>query len=119
MASHNEFGTYAEKLAVDFLKRKGYKILDLNWRYSHLEADIIALNGIFLVVVEVKARNYFGDNFNEIISIKKQKNLIELAEKYLDKKNLDYEVRFDAIFVKKDKTNYKIQHIEGAFSSIF
>ncbi len=118
MSKHNEFGNKAEKIAVKFLNDKNYKILDKNWRYSHLEADIIAFKDNFLVIVEVKARKHFNDNFEEIVPIKKQKHLINLAEKYLEEKNFDYEIRFDVIFITKKNKNFRINHIENAFYPI-
>ena len=42
MASHNESGKKGEQLAVDFIKKKGYKLVKSNWRYKHKEIDIIA-----------------------------------------------------------------------------
>ena len=63
MAEHNETGTKGEELASDFLKNKGYTILETNYRLNHLEADIIAKISNTLVVAEVKTRksNYFGE----------------------------------------------------------
>jgi len=118
MAKHNDFGIEAEKKALEFLLNKKYTILETNWRVSRLEADIIALHNGFLVIVEVKARKHLPDSFNEIISIKKQENLINLAEKYLEKKDIDNELRFDAIFVTKNKGIFNIEHIENAFYSM-
>lgn len=117
MAKHNDFGADAEKVALNYLIKKGYTILETNWRVSRLEADIIALFNSFLIIVEVKARKHIPDNFNEIISIKKQENLINLAEKYLEINDLDYELRFDAIFVTKNNNSFQINHIENAFYS--
>lgn len=118
MAKHNDFGIEAEKIAADYLKAKNYNIIEKNWRVSPLEADIIAIYNNFLIIIEVKARKYIPDNFNEIVSIKKQKNLINLAEKYLEQKDLDYELRFDVIFVTKNNKKFNINHIENAFYSM-
>lgn len=118
MAEHNEFGKKAEKIAADFLLAKNYKILEKNWRVSRLEADIIATHNNFLIIIEVKARKYIPDNFNEIVSLKKQENLINLAEKYIEQKDLDYELRFDVIFITKNNKKYNVEHIENAFYSM-
>ena len=56
MAQHNDFGTLGEDIAVDFLRRKGYILLDRNWRSGHKEIDIVARQGDTVVFVEVKAR---------------------------------------------------------------
>lgn len=114
--SHN-FGKEAEKIAENYLRTNKYKILDTNWRYSRLEVDIIAQKDDFLIIVEVKARKNLDLNFDEIVSIKKQKNLINAAEKYLDKKDLDFEVRFDVIMIHKINNKFDINHIKNAFYS--
>lgn len=56
MASHNKLGSLGENIAKDFLKRKGFIIIALNWRYLHYEIDIIARHQNMLVFVEVKTR---------------------------------------------------------------
>ena len=42
MAEHNDTGNKGEELASCFLQNKGYIILETNWRFKNLEADIIA-----------------------------------------------------------------------------
>ena len=49
-------GNYGEQLACEYLKKQGYKILDRNYRIRGGEIDIVALDGEYLVFVEVKAR---------------------------------------------------------------
>ena len=115
--SHN-FGKEAEQKVADFLSKKGYLILERNWRFSHLEVDIIAKHNNFIVIIEVKARKNQNLTFDEIITIKKQKNLINAAEKYLDKKDLDNELRFDVAFVTIKNSIYEIEYIENAFYSM-
>jgi len=58
MAEHNKFGTEGETLAAQWLKEKGYEILQRNWRHSHYEIDIIALKNKMLHIIEVKSRNF-------------------------------------------------------------
>ena len=43
MAIHNELGEKGEELAVEFLQKKGYKILERNWRFKKAEVDIITI----------------------------------------------------------------------------
>ena len=45
MAEHNDLGKWGEDLAVDYLQRKGYVILERDWRSGHRDLDIIALDG--------------------------------------------------------------------------
>ena len=84
MAQHNETGNSGEKLAVNWLVKNGFTIRDVNWRYVHLEVDIIAVKGNTLHFVEVKTRSstQFG-NPEESITKKKMQNLKDAAERYM------------------------------------
>ncbi len=116
MAQHNELGKAGEQQAQWFLRKKGYSLLETNWRHEKDEVDIIALDKNELVIVEVKTRStgYFGDP-EEAVTPRKARNLIRAAEAYVETKNLDCDVRFDivAIVLKNGKTT--IRHIENAF----
>jgi len=116
MASHNEIGLQGEKLAVEFLIKKGYKIIKSNWRFKHKEVDIIARDKGELVIVEVKLRStdYFGDP-SETVTLKKQRFLIEAAEAYLETISEEPEVRFDVISIIAENNNFKFDHITDAF----
>lgn len=56
MAEHNELGKWGEDEAARFLQRKGFTILERDWRVGKRDLDIIALkeDGKLLVFVEVK-----------------------------------------------------------------
>ena len=118
MAEHNDIGQKGEKLASDFLKNKGYKILDMNWRWEKLEADIIALDNEILVLVEVKTRqtDVFGEP-ETFVKKQKQKHLIKAANEYIIQKELKHEVRFDIISILMNKKLTQVNHIENAFST--
>jgi putative endonuclease len=116
MAEHNDKGRKGEEIAADFLKKKGYKILETNWRLGKNEIDIIALDGKTIVVAEVKTRtsNTFGEP--EIaVTREKQKALVRSANAYVRIKQLDMEVRFDIISIILAKDTEQINHIEDAF----
>ena len=115
MAEHNITGQKGEEMAAKFLEEKGYTILETNWRFMHLEADIIAKTGQTLVVAEVKTRksNYFGEP-ESFVTKQKQKNLIRAANAYVERKDLDLEVRFDIISIVLND-NTAVKHIEDAF----
>lgn len=116
MATHNDIGAKGEKLAVEHLVRKGYKIIKCNWRHRYKEVDIIARDKEELVIVEVKLRStdYFGDP-SEAVTLKKQRFLIEAAEAYLDTIPDEPEVRFDVLSIIADNQGYKFDHITDAF----
>ena len=115
MAEHNNTGKKGEEMAATFLREKGMTILETNWRFGYLEADIIAKFEKTLVVIEVKTRksNYFGEP-ESFVTKQKQKNLIKAANEYIERKNLDLEVRFDIISIVLNDYN-AIKHIEDAF----
>jgi len=116
MAQHNELGRKGEQLAVNYLLKKGYKIIEKNYRYLKAEVDIIALKGEVLVAIEVKTRtsNYFG-NPQDFINPKKIKLLVSAMDYYVNNNCLDVEVRFDIIAIINNKNETKIEHLEDAF----
>ncbi|MDC9723499.1 MAG: YraN family protein [Urechidicola sp.] len=116
MAQHNELGNLGEKLAIDFLIEKGYKIKAKNWRYLKAEVDIIAQKENTIIGVEVKTRtsDYFGDP-QDFITKKKIKLLVMAMNEYVISKNLDVDVRFDIIAIINNKQGTKIEHLEDAF----
>ena len=117
MAYHNELGKQGEKLAVAYLAKNGYDILEQNFYFDKAEIDIVAQkNKETIVVVEVKTRNsdFFG-NPQDFVSPSKIKLIVKAANEYVISKNLDVEVRFDIIAVIKNKRGEKIEHFENAF----
>jgi putative endonuclease len=59
-ARHLITGKSGEEAAVRYLRGKGYKVLDTNWRHGGLEIDIICLHKDTVVFVEVKTRSQGG-----------------------------------------------------------
>ena len=116
MAEHNELGKKGEKLAIDFLLKNGYKILETNYRFLKAEVDIIAQKGTVLAVVEVKTRStdYFGDP-QDFVNPKKIKLLLSAIGNYVIERDLDVEVRFDIIAIIHQKNTTKIEHLKDAF----
>jgi len=116
MAEHNDLGKKGEQLALDFLLKNEYIILEKNYRYLKAEVDIIAQKGHVLVGVEVKTRSsdYFGDP-QDFISPKKIKLLVSAVDYYVVQRDLDVEVRFDIIAIITNKKETKIEHLEDAF----
>lgn len=116
MAEHNELGKEGELQALNYLKKNGYQILEKNYRYLKAEVDIIARKAEVLVAVEVKTRsnNYFGDP-QDFVNQKKIQLLLSAINYYVNKRDLDVEVRFDIIAILKKRNEYEIEHIEDAF----
>ncbi len=116
MAEHNELGKKGEDLALAYLQKKGYTILETNWTVGKLEVDIIAKDKDFLVIVEVKSRqsSYFGEP-EAFVDKAKQKNLIRAANTFIEKRNINTETRFDIISIVCCGEDTHIEHIEDAF----
>ncbi len=76
MADHNELGKKGEELVAKYQRDSGYKILERNRRFGKDEIDIIARDGDFPVIAEVKTRrtNNFRDP-EEFVSRKSRVSL--------------------------------------------
>ena len=85
MAHHNKTGSFGEGLAVDYLTKKGFKLLHQNWRHSRWEVDIIAQKDTTVLhFIEVKTRRTKKFGYpEESVTKKKIQNLINASEEYL------------------------------------
>ncbi|MDA9885632.1 YraN family protein [Winogradskyella sp.] len=116
MAQHNQLGKKGEQLAVDFLIKNGYNILDRNYRFDRAEVDIIAKKEEILSIIEVKTRtNIDFGNPEDFVTPKQIKNLVKAVNEYVTENDLDLEVRFDIVAIVKEKQSFKIEHLKDAF----
>ncbi len=116
MADHNDLGKLGEELAVDFLQKNGYKILETNWVFQKAEIDIIAQKENVLAIVEVKTRSTIGFGLpQDFVKPKKIQLLVKAVNEYVISNDLDVEIRFDIIAISKEGKEYTIEHIEDAF----
>lgn len=100
-------GKRGEDIAAEFLKKKGFKIIDRNFRIRGGEIDIVALENDTLVFVEVKTRTSerFGSAL-EAITPWKLRALIKTAEFYkLKHRGLPDAMRIDAVAIMLDYDN--------------
>lgn len=110
-------GNKGEEIAAKYLKNKGFKIIDRNFRIRGGEIDIIAIKDDVLVFIEVKTRasNKFGTGFDAITPWK-LKALIKSAQFYkLKNPNLPEQMRIDAVVVMLgyDGKAATIEHMEN------
>lgn len=113
-------GKYGEDVAVNYLIKNGYKILDRNYHFSRYgEVDIIAYDKkeAALCFVEVKARSNdkFGSPFEAITALKLAK-IHKCALSYLPKSPVKCsKFRIDAISVTLHQEGFepKIDHIKN------
>ena len=116
MAEHYELGKKGEQLAIDYLIKQGYKIVERNWRFQKAEIDIIARKEETLISVEVKTRStYDFGNPQDFVNPKKIKLMVLAMNEYVLKKDLEVEVRFDIVAITKNKGSFNIEHLEDAF----
>jgi putative endonuclease len=113
-------GKEGEKIAANFLKKNGYRIIETNFRCAIGEIDIIARDKDELVFIEVKTRTSGELGFPEqAVGIKKQKKMSQLALWYLQKKNTkDTATRFDVLTIMILPAGNEIKLIKNAFDFI-
>lgn len=108
-----ESGCIYERCAGEFLEKKGYQILEYNFRCRYAEIDIVAMDGEYLVFCEVKYRS--GEDEEralEAVDFRKQKQISKAALFYITRQEkLNTPCRFDVIGI----TDKKITHIKNAF----
>ena len=111
-----DIGAAGEKIAADYLEKKGYRIVQRNWRCGKKEIDLIAKHGDITVFAEVKARHSFDYGFpEEAVTKGKQVHLRAAASVYLDQ-NPAPMARFDVISILLNRgTVVEILHYEDAF----
>ena len=113
---HLKDGKAGENEALAFLKRKGFEIKDINWRFSYYELDLVVQDGDVLVIVEVKTRGTDAFGYPEAaVKSSKKSRIQKAAEAYIELKDWKGEVRFDIVAVIKNENGFSIHHIEDAF----
>ncbi len=108
-------GKQGEEIAVNYLIKDGFEILDRNFTIKSAEIDIIAYKDSILSFIEVKSRT--GTDFGyayEAVDIKKQNKIRMAAEVYINQTDLNYkEISFDIIEIYFGAKN--INHIKDCF----
>ena len=115
-----ELGKEGENISANHLKKNNYEIIHRNWRWNYKEIDIIAKKDNLLIIVEVKSR--FGnlhEDPEDAVTLKKQRFIIDATEAYIEKYDINMEVRFDVMSIVFANKSYKIDHIEDAFTPLF
>ena len=115
MAAHNELGKWGEDQAADYLQRKGYTIIERDWKSGKRDLDIIAQDGNVIVFVEVKTRrNRLYGEPEESVDYHKLQNLQQAISHYVKFRNIRQDIRFDIISVVGTiGSEPDIQHIQN------
>ena len=109
-------GIEGEDLAADFLKQKGFAILERNYRHKRSEIDLIVSQGSWLVFVEVKTRTSTAFGYpEEFVDYHKKKMIFEGALHYMYDKDWQGNVRYDIVAINFAYGKPEIHHIEDAF----
>ena len=123
-----EIGNFGERIAVRYLRWRGYTVKERNWRSGHMEIDIIAANFSTIAFVEVKTRTYTRETVDtapppgNAVKSEKQKLTRKAAKDYLWQYPTQKQPRMDVIEVwlvrdepKEKTTVFKINHIKAAY----
>jgi putative endonuclease len=113
-------GKEGERIAELFLKKKGYKLVERNYRCASGELDLVMLDGRVIVFVEVKTRTGIGYGTPlEAVELRKQRKMIYAAQFFLSTRKLSQrEARFDVVGISWPGAQPVVEHIENAFELI-
>lgn len=109
-------GRQGEETALNFLLRKDYRLLDRNWRFGHLELDLVFETDNELVFVEVKTRTSLqcGGPLAGMTP-KKIKNILACANAWLDcHQAWNKPCRFDVICLIGNEAGFLLEHYVNA-----
>lgn len=120
MAEHNIVGQIGEETACQIMKKKGFRIVETNWRFGYLEMDIIAVSRKEIAFVEVKTRTstFGGKRPEEYVDELKRRRMAAAANAYIKLKQVELVPRFDIIGLLINPATHEILehiHIEDAF----
>ena len=113
-------GSWGENVAADYLIKKKYRLVSMNYRCRFGEIDLIVSNRQYLVFVEVKLRktDKFASAY-EHVDPRKQNRIRTTAEIFLSEYQTDLQPRFDVIEIYAPNGSMtatpKINHMEDAF----
>jgi putative endonuclease len=116
-----QFGATGEQLAAEHLQRRGFTIVERNYRTRWGELDIVASNGGTLVFCEVRSRVGAEAGLAlESVGPRKRAQVRKLAFRWLSERTSRPHapnLRFDVIGVTLDRSGglMALEHLEGAF----
>lgn len=115
--TNQELGVFGENLATTYLKKQGHEILARNFRLQHLEIDIVTKYDNKIHVVEVKTRQTaeIGEPWRAVTR-SKQRQIIKVANHYIQSKDIDLETQFDIISIVHNGFRTDLEFIDDAFT---
>ena len=120
MAEHNIVGQIGEETACQIMRKKGFRVVETNWRFGHLEMDIIAVSRKEIAFVEVKTRTstFGGKRPEEYVDKLKRRRMAAAANAYIKMKQIELVPRFDIIGLLINPATHEVleqTHLEDAF----
>jgi putative endonuclease len=109
-------GKIGEQLATDYFVRRGFEVVQRNYRFRKAEIDLIVRKDDWVIFVEVKTRhsNDFGEP-EVFVSRKQMNNIFQAAEEFIYSTDWRGHVRFDILAVKLGEPP-EITHFEDALN---
>lgn len=112
-------GDFGELVAMAYLTRQGYQVLDRKWRCAAGEIDLVMQEGSALVFIEVRTRRgQAPGSAKETVTRAKQDRLIELAYTYIEacriSEHIPWRIDVVALDVNRSGRVLRIEHIRHA-----
>ncbi len=117
MGAPHDLGVLGERLAARYLQRRGYVIIERNFRFGHREVDLIVRCGDTVAFVEVKTRKgrSYGHPLEAITALKRRE--IERVARYWLQRHARHGLRyrFDAVAIVLGEGKTAIEHVANAW----
>jgi putative endonuclease len=115
-ASARARGEAGERAAQRWLRRRGFEVVEVNFRSRRGEIDVIAIEGSCLCFIEIKARSSqrFGSPL-EAVQERKQRRIARAAGIYLTERGWDGPCRFDVLGIQRVEGKWTFDLVRNAF----
>lgn len=116
-AATQAFGELGERIAEQWLTRRGWRVVHRRYRSGHRDIDLVMEREGLVVFVEVKARSgaQFGDPI-EAVNWRKQRELRRSASSWISRHGRAHEsYRFDVMGILVEGRRVRVRHVENAF----
>ena len=119
MSEKKEIGNIGERLAAEFLQKKGYRVVAQKFRHRRGEIDLIVKRDNWVLFIEVKTRSSTHYGNPETFVLANQVRLIyETAEEWIYSNDWHGDIRFDVVSILLSENGEEpvIEHIEDAIN---
>ncbi len=115
--NNKDTGIFGENMAASYLTEQGFEILFRNWRYKHLEIDLIASKNGLLHIVEVKTRSAIDFGYPEQHIHKTKMQFLKNAAAFFQYEHPEWKyLQFDVVSIfLNDKKQWELFYIEDVY----